>query len=393
MKYPIIFATVFAAGIVVHLLSVYTLGYFSSTSAFEEGLRTPSDKANSRLDKSIAKKIHDDVYNETLGFQEIFVISLADRSDKQDSISVQATLSNICITVVDGVVGKDVPAKAKPYGMDRTPPEVGCWRSHLNIMQHVVQHRLRSALIMEDDADWDVAIKAQMFQLALGSRWLLNNSAETTTSSHISPYGEGWDLLWIGHCSMQGDPADRRAWVIPRDPTVLPPGKRSEFFEPDMTPWESGPDADPQTRIVFVPGFGFCSTSWAVSLAGAEKILYRQSMSPFNDAVDMGVGAMCRDKTLNMSCIAPFPTIIGNSKPAGNTDRGSDIVVDIGKTSDRIREKPVSDKIMFSTLLNTERLLADNTEFESQYPNVTGQFMGLGDIASGVGHGEWLSKT
>ena len=54
---------------------------------------------------------------------------------------------------------------------------------------------LDTAMIIEDDVDWDVAIKEQMplisDAVANFSRVDLNNPA---------PYGRSWDVLWLGHC-------------------------------------------------------------------------------------------------------------------------------------------------------------------------------------------------
>ncbi|KIW14988.1 hypothetical protein PV08_07775 [Exophiala spinifera] len=326
-----------------------------------------------------------DVFNETLGFGKIYVVSMPERSDKRDTISVQARLTGMSFDFVDGVAGAKVLEKALPYTMNRTGPEIGCWRSHLNAMQEMVRQKIRSALIFEDDADWDVALKAQMLQVARGSRWLLGNPKDAIP---YSPYGDGWDVLWIGHCS--SEPSGSRRWVIPRDPTVVPPSDRGYWFKPDMTTWESGADPDTQTRLLFEVGLGSCSAAWAISLAGAEKILYQLSMSPFNDAIDMGVSDMCFRKTLNISCIAPFPTIIGVSKPAGSLERGSDIRDDESNTHTEqgIRPTSESERVVFSTRQNIERLITKQDTFESRYPDVTGQFMSLKDIGSAIGHGE-----
>jgi hypothetical protein len=249
-------------------------------------------------------------------------------------------------------------------------------------MQQMVRQKIRSALIFEDDADWDVAIKAQMLQVARGTRWLLGNSNSTIP---YSPYGDGWDVLWIGHCS--AEPFGERRWVIPRDPTVVPPSDRAYWFKPNMTTWEDGPVPDTQTRLLFKVGLGSCSAAWAISLAGAEKILYHLSMSPFNDAIDMGVSKMCFAKTLNINCIAPFPTIIGVTKPAGSLERGSDIRADESNLAVQVREKAESERVVFSTRQNIVRLLTKESSFQSLFPNVTGQFMALEDIGSAIGYG------
>jgi len=55
------------------------------------------------------------VQNDTLGFQEIYMISLPSRSDKRDAFAMQAALSGIAYTQMDGVDGHQVPEKALPY--------------------------------------------------------------------------------------------------------------------------------------------------------------------------------------------------------------------------------------------------------------------------------------
>lgn len=48
-------------------------------------------------------------------FGKVFVLSLPDRSDKRDTLVVQASLSNFSVTFVDGVDGASVSDKALPY--------------------------------------------------------------------------------------------------------------------------------------------------------------------------------------------------------------------------------------------------------------------------------------
>lgn len=82
---------------------------------------------------------------------------------------------------------------------------------------------MTSALIMEDDADWDVCLKQQMQVFAQAARAFTQparragitakmlsktkKSAELSISqlptiprSHATPFGDNWDILWLGHC-------------------------------------------------------------------------------------------------------------------------------------------------------------------------------------------------
>ncbi|KIW54398.1 hypothetical protein PV05_06758 [Exophiala xenobiotica] len=387
MKYATTFATIFAAGVVLHLFFALSTGRIAGTSKLEAG-RSSSNTATSYVPPTSSKAAGNlnDVYNRTLGFQEIFVVSLPERSDRRDAFRLQASVTDISYTFTNAVLGKNVPTKAQPWGMHREPAEVGCWRSHLNIMQYMVQHRIQTALIFEDDADWEVALKAQLFQAARGARWLLDDTEDKP--SH-SPYGDGWDVLWLGHSGVTSIETERRRWVVARDPTVTPPKTRTTWFEPKMETWEVGPAPDTQTRIYFVSGLGYGSSAWALTLAGAEKVLYELSLNPFNDPIDSGMGKLCAEHKSNLTCIAPFPAVVGISKPAGPLSRGSDILSGLDKGGE-VRKKPGSERTVFSTRLNMRRILNGSTEYESQYPAITGKYMTLEQIGRAVGHGEVL---
>jgi hypothetical protein len=248
----------------------------------------------------------------------------------------------------------------------------------------MVERRVGSALIFEDDADWDVALKYQLLQFARGSRFLLNTPNNTVP---FSPYGDGWDILWIGHCATKTDPEDNRRWVISDDPTVVPPHARDEFDKPDMTRWENPPNSDQSTRIVHISSWNNCATGYIISLKGAEKVLYHMSMLPFNEPVDIGMGLMCMFKKSNFTCISPFPTLIGISKPAGNTSRWSDL--DHVPKDEHFEEKGHSERLSFSTRQNVDRLLLSEDKFVSQFPDVYPE-MSLAAIGRGVGHPEWI---
>lgn len=160
--------------------------------------------------------------------------------------------------------------------MDQKVNTIGCWRAHLNVLQKMVRENVATALVFEDDADWDVSLKHQLVQFARGSRYISNTTDPEFASS---PYGDNWDLLWIGHCGTWYHEEDyRRFFVIPKDPTVEPPSHRDNVDEPDMSRWEGGPSGDNRTRIVFHSNGGVCTAAYAISQQGARKALYHVSL-------------------------------------------------------------------------------------------------------------------
>ena len=126
---------------------------------FDEGRRPPArhdqrEEFFNNLQQSNMTSIADvkmenlyDVQNTTLGFQEVKMISLPLRGDKQDAFALQATLSGISYDLVDGVIGSTIPQKALPFRMDQDNMTVGCWRAHLNIWRDMVLRNVQSMMI------------------------------------------------------------------------------------------------------------------------------------------------------------------------------------------------------------------------------------------------------
>lgn len=308
------------------------------------------------------------------------MISLPERTDKRDAFAVTAGITGFDYNITDGVDGSKISTKALPYTMNQSPNSLGCWRAHLNVWQDMIHRGVRSTLVFEDDADWDVGLRAQMLELAKGTR---HNLYETEPAT-LSPYGDDWDLLWIGHCGSGTAPWTTRRYVIHNDATVLPPDARNVVGKPDMSRYESAPDGDNSTRIIYQAMGGVCTAAYAISLKGAMKALYRTSLIPYNDNVDWGLSRICGDRSFGFKCVAAYPSIVGVYSPAGNTSRGSDI--GYGDQSQLgIDKEGHSKHLVFSTRANLERLFHGERVFESSYSDESGPTMKFDDIISAVG--------
>lgn len=299
------------------------------------------------------------------------------RTDKRDAFSVSASVSGFDFDIIDGVDGAQISSQALPYTLDQKPTVLGCWRAHLNVWQDMVRRQVSSALIFEDDADWDVGLRAQMIELAKGARWSLDEQSRTTHS----PYGDDWDLLWIGHCGSAPAPWNDRRYVIRQDPTVPPPESRDDVGRPDMRRWETGPGGDEQTRVVYPAMGGICRAAYALTLRGAQKAVYRMSMLPFNSPGDWRLNDMCADRAFPFNCVSTYPPIIGLYRAPGNTSRNSDI----NEQEGQIDEAGHSERLVFSTRLNMQRLLNQETRFDSVFPNSTGAERNIEDIIRAQG--------
>ncbi|KAL4813951.1 hypothetical protein BDW67DRAFT_187214 [Aspergillus spinulosporus] len=213
---------------------------------------------------------------------------------------------------------------------------------------------------MEDDADWDVTMKTQLQTFAIAVRALQGAAVETTGNSS-SPYGDSWDILWLGHCGIECS-TDRPYYLTPADPTVSPPSHFLPYWR-DPPPLERPDDA----RMTCPITDGVCSIVYAVSFRGAQRILAALSVNPSGLAEQIDIGAQF-DVSLGricgagyLRCFAPYPSLTGGYKSAGSAAKGSDINGPdnaLESTNEVMMQGPFSHGVMYSTMLNVNRLLA-----------------------------------
>ncbi|KAI4138398.1 MAG: hypothetical protein L6R39_006808 [Caloplaca ligustica] len=298
--------------------------------------------------------------NETLGFEKVYVINLPKRTDKLDAIRVAASVTNFNLEVIAGQNGADMSPKALPGPFKEGAQHdatVGCWRSHMQAAHNIVNNRLSSALIFEDDADWDVSFRSQLLNFATGSQWLLDTPSGSVPHS---PYGDDWDLLWLGHCALTPIETDPRRVLFENDPTTTPFKHRFNVGNiPDMSHYDN------TTRIMFAVNGGTCLYAYALSYRGAQKILFHLSMSYYNKPVDFGIHDMCHDHSRNFRCIGVFPQMVDSHRGAGSSSKDSDI----SKGEEQVRKKGFSYNIVRSTRLNVGHLIdGEMDKIESQWP-------------------------
>ncbi|XXH01163.1 hypothetical protein Hte_007516 [Hypoxylon texense] len=324
------------------------------------------------------------VTNGTLGFGNIFVVGLPERSDKRDAIALTSSLTGFHVEWVDGVKGDTIPDKAVPFGTDRKKlweTNLGSWRGHMNAVRKIIEDDLDSALIMEDDMDWDVRIKPQLERVAQGARALLSSASKPN-----SPYGDDWDLMWLGHCGEvfpetldenkekpANDPGIQymsRKFVIEKDLTVPPKDRVTGLVD-----FKNHPE---YTRWVHITGAPICTFAYALSQRGARKVLFDLSVDHLTGPFDNALAGLCRravstwgvkdfaaagDRGLDAKCISVTPPIFFHHKAKGLVNGDSDIqTVNDGQ----IREKGKTENIVWSARNNIKNMIM-GTRMESQY--------------------------
>ncbi|KAH0592834.1 hypothetical protein MHUMG1_09479 [Metarhizium humberi] len=222
--------------------------------------------------------------NETLGFEKIYYISLPHRTDRQDMMSLLAASTNIKLALQPGVNGSNINNKAKPKGSESLRPEqLGCWRSHADIWQRIINEKVQTAIVLEDDADWDVEIHDIFQTLSVQMRkGELRKRKATKYEINHAPYGLDWDLLYIGTCWDIPNGENRPKHQVYNDRFSPNSTEMTDSFRKELKDW--GVDLANNTRVrVLAPSwYSVCTIGYALTNRGAQKLLYtignRESM-------------------------------------------------------------------------------------------------------------------
>ncbi|KAF3390633.1 hypothetical protein F1880_008969 [Penicillium rolfsii] len=326
------------------------------------------------------ERIHD-IMNATLGFNKVLAINIPSRTDKRDQLVLGSALTGFVIDFIDGVNADAINPKTYPYSWDPkySATEYACLRAHLNAAQMIVQQGMRNALILEDDVDWDISIKSQLQTFAHAVRTL-----QGTTHDHTeSPYGDEWDLLWIGHCGASCK-TERPFYMIPNDPTVPKPAH--------FPPYYHGPPEGirpENTRLVYTMKDAACTPAYALSHRGAQKVLAALSVNPSGfedqletgDPIDLELGRMCHSGLLK--CFAPFPSLTGTYRSAGLSSKGTD---QSGHEAGARMEPATGWGVVYSTMLNIKHILQGDRMVHATWPDVMHPTIHPEDIHFERGH-------
>ena len=222
---------------------------------------------------------------------------------------------------------------------------------------------------MEDDGDWDVRLKSQAQLFSHASRAFLQPKsrgsprtwadqfppsslddhnymvnilkAPITLSPAISPYGDDWDVIWLGHVGSdlpaqwqeteqkgktKRDPRSLLTMFILDDETVPTQTQlRRHPFAGQVDTWsELFP---PHTRIVHESRSTAGIQAYAVTQRGARRLLYQFGLMTFSGTYDIQLSDWC-DGTFHDEripddrpiCLTVQPPLVGQYYGAGGSD-------------------------------------------------------------------------
>ncbi|XP_063506014.1 inactive glycosyltransferase 25 family member 3 isoform X4 [Pongo pygmaeus] len=240
-----------AAGVSVHVCNEHRYGYMNVPVKSHQGLEDervnfihlilealvdgPRMQASAHVTRPSKRP-------SKIGFDEVFVISLARRPDRRERMLTSLWEMEISGQVVDAVDGRMLnssairnlgvdllPGYQDPYsGRTLTKGEVGCFLSHHSIWEEVVARGLARVLVFEDDVRFESNFRGRLERLM-----------EDVEAEKLS-----WDLIYLG-----------RKQVNPEKEVAV----------------EGLPG-------LVVAGYSYWTLAYALSLAGARKLLASQPL-------------------------------------------------------------------------------------------------------------------
>jgi len=243
----------------------------------------------------------------------------------------------------------------------------------------VVENNWTTALIFEADVDWDVRVRDVLTDVALASEAVLSRRQQPAVdlseisfpdTSPISPYGDGWDLLWLGHCGMQIK-EDSNVVMMENDGTVPEVQFVHTWDAQEKSPLENFP---PHTRLVFETEGCVCSLAYAVTQQGARQLLNSLGLHRLNAPVDIMLREWCdgTNEDVPHVCVGTLPTVFASHRPAGSTAGDSDM----GTPAEGFRDRGFTQNIRWSVRMNMDRILRGQTDFEDQFPDTVVEELG-----------------
>ncbi|KAI1342424.1 glycosyltransferase family 25 protein [Xylariaceae sp. FL0016] len=263
--------------------------------------------------------ISDSASNATLGFQNILALSPAP-SWRTRGLEAAARLTGLHITVPRQPKNPDAFIHAfQSIGQEtgNLIPELGsakAWMAHLDLLKHVVANEIETALIMEDDVDWDVRIKDQMR--------LVWENVRKYTSNHEdepAPDGDDWDVLWLGHCGSTIED------YLP-EPLQYADGTRCRTE--DYLGWSKiyvqGKLSEGYRQVQY-SSQTVCTFAYAVTKSSAQKVLDLTGTGA-SEAFDVALEAYCRQGALR--CLVINPQVFNHYEPP--SEEGYVSIVHVG---------------------------------------------------------------
>ncbi|ETS86986.1 hypothetical protein PFICI_00814 [Pestalotiopsis fici W106-1] len=274
------------------------------------------------IEEPVLQHPRDLATNSTLGFERLVALSTGP-SWRTRGLNRAADLSGLDFTIPFQPRNPDELVHAfQSLGspQDRKPPDgsARAWLSHLDLLKYIIASGFETALVVEDDVDWDVRIKQQMTLVSDNLR-----AYQETPENDTTPFGTDWDVLWLGHCGSSISEHPSKAPLVYADDTAFPSSHYLGWAQPTLEKYLGDGRRQVQTSSMTV-----CSFAYAVNRVSAQKVLEVMGKGA-NEAFDVGLNVACRDGKLR--CLIVNPQLFNHYEPPFTQGYVSDVQAGDGK--------------------------------------------------------------
>ncbi|KAF2862114.1 glycosyltransferase family 25 protein [Piedraia hortae CBS 480.64] len=284
--------------------------------------------------------------NATLDFGGLFVVS-GPGSPRRPYLEQAANVTGLELTIPEQTAWTDEDVRNfRSSGLSEShilTGSVKAWLSHHVVLREFLASGLETAVIFEDDVDWDIRLKN--IQIPLAQR-TVRALTRTTTDQRQYPWGytADWDLLYIGHCGDYFGDVNKPLGVghhHPHDLAGVPHALYVDHTMPDRTdlhPYTasllSAFKLPEFTRVVHQSVWPLCTFAYAINRNMAERIL-DEIAPPKEDpaknlvAFDAAILVGCRDYGLKCLSVTPelFHHMPGQSLIASQESKERNILL------------------------------------------------------------------
>jgi hypothetical protein len=147
-----------------------------------------------------------------------------------------------------------------------------------------------------------------------------------------SPYGDDWDVLWLGHCGMQVP--TQRTPNLSKGRVVLTPDPFVPTKDSINIDSNEGDNYPNQTRVYHHTYAPECSLAYAISQRSARRILYEATQRNVTEGFDSMLREMCDaapDSATKLVCITTQPSLFSRWQQGGSQHVRWSVRMNMGK--------------------------------------------------------------
>jgi len=272
--------------------------------------------------------------NTTLGFGAVIVVS-KEGSERQPGLLQAANVTGIDLTIPSQPAwGEDDLSRFREgRKSDISAGSIYAWLGHNNALKWFLDSGLETALILEDDVDWDIQLRSLQVPLAANAARSMLSSSNYLSRFKVDAsqyWGDSaaWDLLYLGHCGDYFGSIDNgvgRGFQYKENLTSIPHKLYKDPslpVRPDLHPYTAALfdvfELPEHTRAFHRSVFPLCTFGYAVTRTAAEQLINelapiskpKSSKSKGSHAYDVAILKACRNGSKT-----PSPTPEDNPHP------------------------------------------------------------------------------